>query len=853
MSPWKLLCRLRGAWLVALPVILVAATVFATSSIQKSAEQRGFDRVQHSQQLLAAWLDRGNALRVFLQTGSTSALEEFDRLSVPFQAALQVERTDVRDVATAKPILFNEVRNAQRWQSLALLAAANIRRHGVRPLPIAITKPRSDASAAFQAANERYTLAMEGRRTSDIETASEIGIGIVVLAVLILAFAALAVTRASRGSERRLMEEQMLVLERQRLALDDAQRLARVGSWSWDTEHDQATWTTEMYTIFDRDPTRGAATSDELFAHVHPDDREQLAAGYATTFGGGPSFALDYRIVLATGVTRTLHGLGRRDPDHPNIYVGTVQDVTELRQVERQLRRERDYGAVITSSMHEGFILTRDGAILEVNQALCERTGFTREELVGAHTPYPFWAPESAEEISRQRALIGERGHEWPQVSRSGKEPPAVGVKAGEVLATGYYGHWLQPAGPILAAKRRVEHELWTIRQENSPVPRSLLVAAAAALVLAGCGGSSSSRSTATPAPATSTASNTPTPAATPFLSQLTKVSTLASTVPANGDVNPYGLAMVPNGVGRLRAGELLVSNFNAKSNNQGTGTTIVQISTTGKSSLFTHISAKSLPGSCPGGVGLTTALSVIPGGYVIVGSLPTTNGKSATASYGCLIVLNSGGHPISTIAGPNMQGPWDMTAATQGSTTTLFVSMVLNGGPKKGLHTVNNSTVLRIQLSSGTGQPPKVLSQTVIANAIPWRDDPAALAIGPTGVALATNGTLYLADTLDNRISAIPQALTRTAPAPDGGTTISEGQHLKQPIGLALAPNGDILTTNAANGNIVETSPAGQQLLTRTADRKTGAGALFGLVIAPGGSAVYYVDDGDNTLKVLR
>ncbi|MEA2146471.1 MAG: hypothetical protein QOG59_2058 [Solirubrobacteraceae bacterium] len=413
MVPGKLSGGLRSAWLVALPVILVAATVFATSSIQRSAEQRGFDGVQHSQRLLAVWLDRTNALRVFLQTGSSSAFEEFDSLAVPFQAAMQIERTDARDVATAQPILANEVRDAERWHSLALLAAANIRRHGVRPLPIAITKPRSDASAAFQAANEHYTAAMAARRTSDIEDASEIGIGIVVLAVLIIALAALVVARATRGRERRLMEDQMLVLGQQRLALDDAQRLARVGSWSWDTEKDQATWTTEMYTIFDRDPARGPATSDELLAYVHPDDREQLAAGYATTFGGGSAFELNYRIVQASGVMRTLHGLGRRDPDRPDIYVGTVQDVTDLRQVERQLRRERDYGAVITSSMHEGFILTRDGAILEVNQAICELTGFTREELVGAHAPYPFWAPESADELSRQRALIGEHGHDF--------------------------------------------------------------------------------------------------------------------------------------------------------------------------------------------------------------------------------------------------------------------------------------------------------------------------------------------------------------------------------------------------------------------------------------------------------
>jgi hypothetical protein len=82
---------------------------------------------------------------------------------------------------------------------------------------------------------------------------------------------------------------------------------------------------------------------------------------------------------------------------------------------------------------------------------------------------------------------------------------------------------------------------------------------------------------------------------------------------------------------------------------------------------MFAHVATRSLPGSCPGGVGLTTALSLLPGGYVVVGSLPTTNGKSATAQHGCLIVLNSAGHPVSTISGPQIQGPWDMTAVTQG------------------------------------------------------------------------------------------------------------------------------------------------------------------------------------------
>jgi len=386
--------------------------------------------------------------------------------------------------------------------------------------------------------------------------------------------------------------------------------------------------------------------------------------------------------------------------------------------------------------------------------------------------------------------------------------------------------------------------------------PRLTLAVPIAALAIAGCGSSNSSStsgSAATAAPTATTGAATPAAATTAFLAPFKTVSTIASTVPANGDVNPYGIVVVPAATGKLVAGDLLISNFNDKGNNQGTGTTIVQISPAGKRSVFSTIRASALPGSCPGGVGLTAALSVLPGGYVVVGSLPTTNGKSATAKLGCLIVLDGNGKPVSTISGPEIAGPWDMTSTTQGNTTTLFVSNVLNGGAAKGVHTIKNSTVLRIRLQSGAGQTPKVLNEQVIANKIPWRDDPSALVIGPTGLALAPNGMLYLADTLSNRIAAIPQALTRTTAAAGGGSTVSHGGFLNQPLGLTLAPNGDILSANAGDGNIVETTPAGKQQLARTADKKTGAGSLFGLVVAPNGTGVFYGDDGENSLRLLR
>ncbi len=368
-------------------------------------------------------------------------------------------------------------------------------------------------------------------------------------------------------------------------------------------------------------------------------------------------------------------------------------------------------------------------------------------------------------------------------------------------------------------------------------------------VALGGCG-SSSSNSNST------TAATTPAKAAV-FIAPLKVFSTVASTVPANGDVNPYGIAFVPASTGRLKAGQVLISNFNAKEsakeNGQGTGTTIVQMSTTGQLTPFATIDAKTLPGPCPGGVGLTTALNILPGGYVVVGSLPTTDGKSATAKYGCLIVLNSEGKAIQTIANNNIQGPWDSTAKSEGAKTTLFVSNALNGGPVKGAKPINNSTVLRIDLESGEGQPPKVTSEQVVAEGIPWVDSPEALVLGPTGLALAANGTLYVASTQNNKILAISEAATRTTPAANGGTVLTEGGHLKEPLGMVLAPNGDVVTTDGGDGNMVETTPAGQQVAVQTADKKTGAGSLFGLAISPSGNSIYYVDDGENTLNVLR
>jgi hypothetical protein len=340
------------------------------------------------------------------------------------------------------------------------------------------------------------------------------------------------------------------------------------------------------------------------------------------------------------------------------------------------------------------------------------------------------------------------------------------------------------------------------------------------------------------------------------FIGPFNTIKTVASTVPRNGDVNPYGIVVVPSSIGRLTQGDILISNFNDKANLQGTGTTLVQISPDGTRRLFAQINASALPGSCPGGVGLTTALVVLQRGWVIVGSLPTADGTSATAQAGCLIVLNSVGKVVETFSGQPINGPWDMTALDQGSKATLFVTNVLNGTVAASPNVVNKGTVVRFVLNvpAQGNVIPSIASTTVIGSGFSERTDPAALVIGPTGVGLGSNDILYVADSANNRIAAIPNAVNRNSTALAGRDVTANGI-INDPLGLTIAPNGNILTANGNDGFLVETTPSGSQIDSQLLDHTgipPGAGCLFGVAVRDN-NGVYYVDDCTNTLNLLH
>jgi hypothetical protein len=342
--------------------------------------------------------------------------------------------------------------------------------------------------------------------------------------------------------------------------------------------------------------------------------------------------------------------------------------------------------------------------------------------------------------------------------------------------------------------------------------------------------------------------------AATPYLNRFAQISTLASAVPvsgpAAGDQNPYGVAVVPGTVGDLVAGDVLVSNFNNSANAQGTGSSIMEVSPSGAAHVFAVVPQ---PTATPT-VGLTTALVALHGGFVIVGSLPAPGGMSSAMTAGALTVLNADGNVVANL--PVVNGPWDMTAFQHLGDVTLFVTNVLNGTVHAAGQTIHDGTVERIRLHVGAGGV-QVQSVQVIATGFGEHTDPNALVVGPTGVALGADGTLYVADSVGNRIAAIPDALTRTTELTGGAQTLSAGGALNDPLGLTVAPGGDLITVNGANGNALEFSPSGMQVAQKELV-PMGAGDLFGLAVAPDERGLYFVNDSGsgpaaNSLQLLH
>lgn len=337
----------------------------------------------------------------------------------------------------------------------------------------------------------------------------------------------------------------------------------------------------------------------------------------------------------------------------------------------------------------------------------------------------------------------------------------------------------------------------------------------------------------------TATKSNAQAPSS--ILGQLGTPQVL-STIPPNGDLNPYGVAFVPAGFpagGLLNPGDILVSNYNNNQNLQGTGTTIVDFRN-GNQTLFFQAPS--------GSTGLTTGLYVLKAGFVLVGSMPTKDGTAKTVKPGSLLAINPAGQIVWSLANTQeIDGPWDFTVYDQGSTATVFVSNVHDGQIERIVLRINKGAI-------------SLISATEISSGYPHRSDPAALEVGPTGLTYdSARDILYVASADDNAVYAMADATQVAQNGGKGYMIYSDSLHLHGALALTLAPNGHLICSNNDVINIVTGQPSELVEFTRggvfVANYSVDPtlGGAFGLAFGTinGQSIFAAVDDNTSSLDV--
>ena len=320
------------------------------------------------------------------------------------------------------------------------------------------------------------------------------------------------------------------------------------------------------------------------------------------------------------------------------------------------------------------------------------------------------------------------------------------------------------------------------------------------------------------------------------------------STIPVTGDadLNPYGVAFIGEnfryGTGPLRHGDILVSNFNGPQNLQGTGTSIVRVPASGAPTVFFR--------STGGQTGLSTGLTVLNKGLILVCSLPTVDGTAATASFGSLLVLDANGNQLQSFTGNYIQGPWDMATVDLGDYASVFISNAMTGSITRLNFKVNPTGLVLIE-------------EKTIASGFTHRADPAALFITPTGLVYdATRDTLYIASSGDNAVFAVNNPIYRSQDAQTGHLIYQDNVHLHGALAMAQAPNGDLLVSNNDVINVDPNQPS--EIVEFTRDGRfvkelpvdPNLGGAFGLAVHGkhnGGATFAAVDDNASTLTIWQ
>ncbi|HEY8906015.1 MAG TPA: PAS domain S-box protein, partial [Rhodoferax sp.] len=262
----------------------------------------------------------------------------------------------------------------------------------------------------------KRTLSVEAIRALPLGAPGEIG-------ELIRAFNTLLATLTQRNQK----------LQAQQDMLSRMEALTHVGSWEWDIDSNTVTWSDELFQFFRRDPAKGAPTMEQLPRLYIPQDAQHFKVAVNKALHYGIPYELELRSMRRDGSQRYYLARGEveRNAQREVIkLVGSLQDITELKQIQETLQHSYTaLQAVLQTTLDGFFRADKQGRLLQVNPAYCAMSGYTQDELLQMSV-LDLEANEKHEEVAERIVRLYRSGREQFETRHRRKDGSLWDVEA---------------------------------------------------------------------------------------------------------------------------------------------------------------------------------------------------------------------------------------------------------------------------------------------------------------------------------------------------------------------------------------------------------------------------------------
>ena len=209
--------------------------------------------------------------------------------------------------------------------------------------------------------------------------------------------------------ERKRIEQKLAARERQ---LAEAQELAQLGSWNWDIETNEITWSDELYHIYGVDRDSFDVSPENIRRLIDQKDLEKMRESLRVCRQTGQPFRVEYRITLPDGTSRfvTARGHGLQDASgRITRMAGTVQDITDARRAQESLREAEERYRKVVEVSPDAILVQQDGFFVYVNPAAMRLLRADRPEDIIGKSLFDFLHPDF-HSIARRRIACLQRG-----------------------------------------------------------------------------------------------------------------------------------------------------------------------------------------------------------------------------------------------------------------------------------------------------------------------------------------------------------------------------------------------------------------------------------------------------------